>query len=318
MYIRRVENLILDSRVETENEEFTDNTGIQDDEFIRYFNDAQEDLQSAIARAHQNVFIAEAIRDVVVNQEAYALPDDIYLDNRISAVWFSDTGSSKDRRRLQAGSMIERVFDKTQNPALYIRSTNELILTPVPGQSVANGLFFNYVRRLSKIDKRRGQVLSFATSGNALTALTLDPDAELDADALLEENYLSVVNRDGDRQMQRIPFTEINQATGVVTLVPGFEFKAGESIAVGDYVVRGRFGANRSEMPTNVERYLIAYTNWKILKRDSSTDSAEQSEELRAMRGEIVNLFNEIDDDEKNIAIKNTQFLDDDDLFIFF
>lgn len=71
-------------------------------------------------------------------------------------------------------------------------------------------------------------------------------------------------------------------------------------------------------MPTICERYLLAYMNWKILKRDSNTDSAEQTTELADMRSEIVQLFAEIDDDVKSVPIQNTQFLDDDDLFIFY
>lgn len=330
MFARRVENLVVDCRRETENEEFTDTTGIQDEEFIRYMNDAQEDLQSAIARQHQRVFVKHRQYDSRAQVDTYDLPEDIYLDNRITNVWYTETGNSSDYRRLMSGQLVERVFDKSQNPALYIRSMNQLILTPIPGSSTKNAILIAYVRRLPRLDVRRATVQSVTVDGDQITELIFDANVSFDRDALLEEGYISIVNRDGAPTMQQIPILDIDANTGLATVAPDFRFRnepmilnqttleKAETIAVGDFAVRGRFGANVTELPTVCERYLLAYMNWKILKRDSNQDSVEQTAELQSMRQEIVDIFAEVDDDTKNIAIQNTQFLDDDDLFIFY
>ena len=77
MFITRVENLITTARRESENDEFTDNTGISDEDFIRWLNNAQEDLQSAIVRQHQRVFgrrVAVGGGGVPVEQAEVRLP----------------------------------------------------------------------------------------------------------------------------------------------------------------------------------------------------------------------------------------------------
>jgi hypothetical protein len=317
--MRRVEQLITASRIQTENEEFTDTTGIQDTEFIQYLNDAQEQLQSDIARNFQNVFVEEKTYDVIAEQSDYPLPDDAYLENRISNVWFSHNGQRKNSRLLKAGSLKERTYTKVTIPSIYIRTTGKFILSPIPQTTIKNAIIINYVKQLNRLDVRRGQVSSLTTSGSTITSLTLDPATFTtdDRSAILNECFLSVVDKCGDVKMRRVPIADINATNGAVTLEAGFAFESGESIAVGDYVVAGKLATNRCELPDMCERYLIQYTNWKILKRDSSNDSAEQSQELLDMRSEIVETFKQVDDDVKTVTITDTSFIDEDDLYIF-
>lgn len=303
--------------MQTENEEFTETTGISDEEFIQYLNDAQEQLQSDIVRNHENLFIGDYTYDIVGGQSEYPMPDDAYIGNRLSNVFFSHNGNSNNRKLLKAGSLKERTFTQVGVPSIYIRSSGKLILSPVPQSSISDGLFINYVYLLNKLDKRRARIDTVTTSGNTITALKFDLSEELDSTALLNKCFMCVVDKCGEVKMRRIPISDINISTGDVTLEPGFEFLDGESIASGDYVVAGKFASNVSELPDMCERYFIQYCNWKILKRDSSNDSAESSTEVDAMRAEIVETFKEIDDDVKTVTITDTSFLDEDDLFIF-
>ena len=55
------------------------------------------------------------------------------------------------------------------------------------------------------------------------------------------------------------------------------------------------------ELPEIAERYLLAYVEWKLLKRDSSVDSAEAMQELATMEAEIVNSYKHINDDVQTI-----------------
>ena len=74
---------------------------------------------------------------------------------------------------------------------------------------------------------------------------------------------------------------------------------AGESstIPAGAYIVGGKDTTTHSDLGIEVERYLIAYCAWKILKRDSSMDSTEAMQELQLMAQEIVKSYALITDD---------------------
>lgn len=317
--MRRVEFLITRSRRETENSDVTDTTGIQDQEFIDYLNDGQKDIQSAICRQHQKVFVKEKIVDIVGEQEVYVLPDDIYLDNRITNVWYSDTGKTRDNRRLRSGTLTERIFDRSNVPALYIRRSGSILLSPIPRSTIVNGLTLNYVKKLPELDVRRAKISSVVldTSTRKITSLFLDITANFDRDALLEDSYMCVVDLKGNQQMARIEFTNINQVTGEVTVESSFVYEEGETAIANWFVVRGFNAANiATDLPETCERYLTSYTNLEILKRDSSVDVGENTQELMAVKAEVVGIFKQVDDDVKHITIDDTQFIDDDDLSI--
>jgi hypothetical protein len=61
------------------------------------------------------------------------------------------------------------------------------------------------------------------------------------------------------------------------------------TIAAGDYITLKEYGTTHSSLPANIERYLKAYAVWKLLRRDSSSDSAEQYQELIAIESQIIN-----------------------------
>jgi len=315
--MRRVENLIERIRRETENEEFTPNTGISDEEIVDFLRDAQSDLQSAIARQHQDVFIAEKKMDVVYSQEAYDLPEDILLQNRISKVWYSSSGDPRRNKRLRPSNLTERIFDRASTPAMYIRRNRQLLLNPIPTKNVVQGLTINYVKKLPDLDKRRAKIATVTLDTNTITSLFLDITAELEREELLKEDHLCIVSKSGDQKMRRIPFTDIDPNTGEVIL-EAFTFEDGETAAAGDYIVSGYDAYNLSDLPDTCERYLVSYGKLQMFKRDSSYDSQEATSELMSMRDEIVEIFKEVDDDVKNIPINDTQFIDDMDDWNFY
>jgi hypothetical protein len=90
-----------------------------------------------------------------------------------------------------------------------------------------------------------------------------------------------------------------------VTITSGFTFEDGETISAGDWVCAGDFCTTHSELPEEVERYLIAYSAWKILKRDSNADFAEQQQELLEMETEIVAAYADLLDDIYEVPIIN-------------
>ena len=72
------------------------------------------------------------------------------------------------------------------------------------------------------------------------------------------------------------------------------------------YIIGGKDVTTHGELPRSVERYLIAYCSWKILKRDSSVDSSEAQLELAAIAQEIINSYALISDDVQFIPKLNS------------
>lgn len=300
MSSRLVNRLIDQVRRQTENEDVTSSVGITDAEFLQFLNDAQHRLQSVITSTHPTIFTNEKELDVIVDLEAYSIPSDALMQNKLVTVEYSPSGAFEDYYHLEPTRMKRRDTAVQGFPVTYIRRSGKILLQPRPQQ--AGLLRVNYVKRLWELDTRRGIIQTAVTDDTAktITSLQLDassPSPALDTNSLLEHNYLCIVDRDGNMKMQNIPFTAIDSATGVVTIDSSFTFESGESLSPGDYAVGGRDASTHSELPRMCERYLIAYCAWKILKRDSSIDSAEAQAELSEMESDIVNSFADITDD---------------------
>jgi len=297
---RIVDRLIDQVRRETENEDVSSTSGIQDIEFLQYLNDAQDRLQSLITATHPTVFVKEKIVDVIVDTEIYDIPEDAYKENAVTTVEYSPSSNIEDYYHIEQTTMKRRDTAVQGFPVTYIRRSGQVLLQPRPQQ--AGSLRLNYIKRIDRLDKRRGvvAVALLDDSTRTITTLEFDPSSSnpaLDANTLLEDNYLTICDRDGKPTMRNIPIDAIDAGTGVVTVSAGFTYEEGESISVGAYPVSGKDARTHSELPRMCERYLIAYASWKILKRDSSVDFAEQQSELLQMENDIVNSFADIDDD---------------------
>lgn len=306
--MRRIDLLVTQSRKDSENQDFTDTTGIDDESFLYWVNSAQERMQSLITAKNPSVFEAEKIVSVVANQEAYALPSDIFLGTRVENIEFSETGLLANYRQLKQGRLLERISGIPGVPYFYIRRSSTILLQPIP-QSSSGLLRITYQKKLPKLDKRRGQVGTVVLTSDAITSLILDTTQLIDRDALLEEDFITVVDRYGNIKMQDIPIDDINEASGTVTITSGFTFQSGETIAAGDYVLRGAFSTTHSQLPEVCERYLVAYMSWKAFKKDSNDDSQEGAQEMAVLEADIMESFSEPDTDVDYIPVLDNQYL---------
>jgi len=312
--MRRIDLLITQSRRATENVEFNDASGLGDEEFLQYSNDAQDRLQSQIYTIFPDIFLAEKEITATQGVEAFPIPDDAFLGSRIRLIEYTHTGLTKDYYSLKKGELFERISDIRSNPSFYIRRGNEFLIEPTSDTTSAK-LRITYQKRLPRLDVRRGTVKSAVldTGTNKITSLTLDTSVLLDDTALLEEDEITIIDKFGFCQMRRIQILAISTSTGVVTVDPDFTFETGETISAGNFSVRGPESTTHSQLPNIAERYIIAYMNWKILKRDSSNDSIEQTQELQVIEQDIINSFKQPDGDVANITILDDQFLLTDD-----
>tara|TARA_Y100000817_G_C16837314_1_gene536324 strand:+ start:678 stop:1646 length:969 start_codon:yes stop_codon:yes gene_type:complete len=307
--MRSITKLIDQVRAQTENEEVSDFVGIKDQEFIQYLNDAQYNLQAQIVHQHPRVFIKEEIISAVSGQEKYDLPSDCFLKNKVHNVEYSPTGAEDDYYVIEEDTIKYRNPGVTGNPVKYIRLSGQLLLTPQP-QGFGK-IRINYVKRLPELDKRCARVKTQATiATSGLINIELDNDTlTTEVDSILQHDYICIVDKEGKRIFSNLEISEISYdpatnlnrdpiaATYITVIGKSATSEDTVTIPAGSFIVGGRDTSTHSQLDTSVERYLIQYAAWKILKRDSSVDSGEAIQELQLMATEIIKSYAMISDD---------------------
>jgi hypothetical protein len=308
---RRVDRLITHIRNITENDTTNAATDITDNEIIEYINEGQSRLQGRIVAQHPRVFIEETTISSVADQEEYSLPTNAMLASKILSVEYTDdTGADPVYTKLKRGYDRDRASHLSGHPCKYIfrdkmtDAASSILLSPRPSTS-SGTIRVQYVRRLDDLDKRRGIISAVTTTSTQLTALTLDTsgDPPIDSDDLDDHDYITIVNKLGVIQMRNIQFDSVDTSTGVVTLTANHTFESGEAAAIGDYIVAGKDTSSHSKLPRSLERYLIQFSAWKIFKRDSSTDSSEALQELLAIEQEVLESYQELNEDDIEIPV---------------
>lgn len=307
--MRAIERLINDSRASTENLSFSTDAGIQDDECLGYANDAQDRIFSLIIGTFPAMFQEEKTISVNAQTESVDIPNDAYFGIRIELVEFSRTGNARDYYQLDKGSIQERISSVVNEPSFYIRRSKNMLLQPLS----TNGgtLRLTYVKAIPRLDKRRSKVSSVTLGTDSISSLILDTAMldSVDSTYMADLEYITIADKDGVVKMKNIPITDIALSTGIVTVYPGFTFESGETIIAGDYVFGGKNSCNISQLPDACERYLKAFMDWKLLKRDSSSDSIEQNAELKEIEMEIIQAVAVADEGVSTIPIIDSQFM---------
>jgi hypothetical protein len=102
-------------------------------------------------------------------------------------------------------------------------------------------------------------------------------------------------------------------ATDVVTLAANVSTYLVTGYALADlangYMTLGKYSTTHSKLPDTAERYINEYMNWKIFRRDSSSDSDETNMELKEIEQEIVNSFHMPDKTVKSFPIADYSLL---------
>lgn len=306
MSTRRAEQIIAQVRRQSKNEDYGPTSGISQEEILYYLNEGLADLQASIVNEHDRAFIKEALMDTVANQEVYTLPQDMLDHGGLVSVEYSDSGNSQYYYKLEPLQPRERSSSLSASPNFYIRRANTILLRPIPTNSIVNGLRLQYIKRVDKLNIRRGQVSAVTLSTNTITALTLNIATFTNPNGFSEDDYMCIVDKDGNVKMRNIRFDSINTGSGVVTVSSGFTFETGETIAVGDYMVIGRnTSTNQLDIDETVERYLIQYAVLKVNQTDSNNDSQESAQNLLMMKQQIIDSYADMDEDLTSIPETN-------------
>lgn len=266
--------------------------GIADTTIVSDINDALAFLQSRIISVYANEFIEEDIQNTVVDQEAYDIDDNIFL-NRKLVVEFSPDGSLDKYFPLPPATLQER--DTSSGDVYqYIRRNKQILLNKIPNRADSK-IRINYYRALDKLDVRRGQITSKNT-----TTIVLDNDSWLDSLALSGATYFCTVNSVGVVKDYNVPIT--SYTSGTRTLVYPSQTM---NCAAGDYVVVGKYTTTHlsEDHPERMLDFAKIVAQARIFSQDSSIDEITKTKEAADILTDIIDSYSQTTDDIQDIPI---------------
>lgn len=304
--MRRIDLLIESARERSKNSDYSvDSTtgvvtsGISDDQFIEWANDAQDHLQAMILDAYPEEFIETSTITLTSGTAEYTIPDRVFINNKIISVQYSHSGNVADYERLDQLKPRDR-RSVSGYPYGYIRRGNSIILVDIPNRSGAL-LRVEYYRELDDLDIRRAKV-SGTPSGATITLLGPTGSAASTVEELKisDAEQICIVDGLGNVLLYNgvvSTSTPYNTATNVLTLAANVStyLVSGYTLAnlADKFVVLRSYSSTHSALPDNCERYIRTYMQKRALTVDESNTSVEEDVELKSIELDIIKSFAE-------------------------
>lgn len=301
--MKRVEQIIDMARKLSRNQRYDSNSGVQQDVFVQYLNNAQDALIKEISNLKCKFFKKQIVVDIVPNQEKYDYPDDI-MSQMIDTIQWTDTISGTYWQTLYKSYTKEKITLQPGYPFAYVPYHDGYYLNP----PIQRGkLWISYERTVKKAQKRAGKIASLTLVGDVLSALTLDTtDSFYDANEINNDFYLCVVDKYGALKASNIQYNSIS--AGVFSLSP-FTLATGETLAVGDYILVGKNTCNVPDFPDICESFLIKYMVYDAKYSDASQWSAEAKQDMADSFKSLSYIFAHSNDDISVPLISNLDYL---------
>ncbi len=298
MGTRRIDILIREVRRETGNEDYGANAGISDSQICSYFNDALSLVERGINAEMANQFRAETFINLVADQEKYDLPTDFLPSGGVLSVEYAigdPTGSNPNWQPMKEITDLERNRGSRSIPYAYEVVNKQIWIKDKPQTAKTSGLRVVYIKRLSRLDIRRGklEIVTLNTSALTITALEVYTSSILTPNEYNLNESCCIVNADGTLQMRNIKLDgSLDTGTGLIPVRSGFTYTSGDTAAIGNYVV---FGQNASthqlDLGEEFEGFLKAYASWKIQQEDSNSDSSEKMKEFQLTATSLLEAY---------------------------
>lgn len=305
--MRLSEDIIRLAREFTGNQDYTEDAsrtttaGLSQNLIVEFLNEAQDHLQAAIISVYPTEFTAQ--KEIsLTGVEAYSVPDNMFINNKLLMVEYSSTGDSQDYYKLPQRTLIERMTSTSSDPDFYIRRSGQILLNPIPTNSRGK-IRVSYYRDLDNIDIRRGVIDAITLTPTAITALSCGITDDYQTE-LSRAEYVCINDRNGNVKMYNIPVTAYNTSTGDFTIAGGsYTFASGETGATGQYITIGQYSTTHSKLPESCERYLKIYAQKRLLTKDSNNNSIFEDSELKTIEADILANYANASEDIEEIAI---------------
>lgn len=290
----------------------TNLVGIETKDFLRQANYAQQKLQSKISMISHEVFEQTQEISVVAGQAAYSISDNVFIGTRIRSVRYSRSGTTADYRRLLPKTPYD-TYSNTGWPTRYHRRNGQIILEPTPDVS-GGKIEVVYERSLDNLDLRRGRV-DGTPSGAIIDLSHASGSPSADDEALFVENaYVCISDAFGTPMLYNGVISSYNAGTDTLTLVADVSTYLVSGFALADlangYLTLGKWSTTHSSLPDECERYITAYVNKAIFKRESSDKTGGEDADLNDILQDIVSSFKIPDKDVKPIPILDFTMFD--------
>ncbi len=266
--------------------------GISDTIILSDINDALAFLQSRIISVYANEFISEDIQNTVVDQEAYTIDDNVFLNRRLT-VDFSPNGALDGYFPLPPATLQQR--DTSSGDVYqYIRRNKQILLNRIPDRSDSK-VRINYYRSIDKLDIRRGQITS-----KTATTVVLDNDDWLDNLSLSGATYICIVSSTGAVKDYNVVVTSYDSGSRTIT-IPSQTLVG----IAGDYVVVGKYTTTHlsEEHPERMLDFAKVMAQARIFNQDSSMDEIAKTKEAADILTDILDSYSQTTDDIQDIPI---------------
>lgn len=315
--MRYVGDLLTEIRQRAHNQEFTigaatssleDVTeGIGNQQLLAYVNEGQTHIQSAIINQHPVEFVTSKEIAIVSGQEEYSIPDNLFVNNRIISVQYSSTSQARDYWNLSQRPLRDRFTDTSSHPSWYIRRSGKILLNPVP-VSTTGSIRVEYYREADRLQLRAGQVSSITDNGT-ISALSISTASDLpNLINNIGDKYLCICDKDGVVKEYNVAYTSYDSGTGAFTGIS--HVRTGSSaIATSDFITIGKYTTTHSTLPSNCERFLVAYGALLVFKTDTSQDWGDEAQVIQTMKQDILDSFGDMDEDVKDFPVLDGEIL---------
>lgn len=304
--MRRLEQLIDICRKETGNTRYDNSyegSGISQAVFVQHFRDAQDSLYMHIVAKKTKFFRKTLEVPVVPMQEFYAWPSDMYV-RALETLQWRDSRYGASPITLLMSYTKEKLAMRTGYAYSYIPSNEGIEMNPPINYG---NLYMTYEKKLPNLQKKAGKITAAAIAGGNLTSLEVDgADKIYDQDEINSDFFLCVVDKFGNVKAKDIQYESC--ANGVFTMNP-FAIPAGQSLAVGDFILVGQNSCNVAELPDICEGYLRKYVIYRVRYGDYSAWTKEAKDDLGAYLTEMDDSFGRLSEDISQIPITNYDYL---------
>lgn len=301
--MRRVELLIDTARKLSQNTRYDETSGVTQDIFVQFLNNAQDSLIMEVQNLKTKYFKKQVVVDVVPNLEVYSYPDDCYMQHLDTIQW-TDSPTGTYWTTLFKTTTKEKITIQPGYPFAYVPYEDGIHLNPPIKQGK---LYITFVRTPNKLQKRAGKINNLTIVGSTLSAMTLDiTEASFDQNEINSQNYLCVVDKFGKIKASNILYDSIS-SMGNFTLDP---FNLGTStIAIDDYICVGENCVNLPQWVDICEGYLLKHMVYEAKYGDSSAWTDAAVKDMAAYFAKLSTSFATISDDVTSIVISNLDYI---------
>ncbi len=301
--MRKVEQLIDVVRKLSQNTRYDATSGVPQDIFVQYLNNAQDSLTMEVTNLKTKYFKKQVVVPVVPYQAVYSYPEDCIMQHLDTVQW----------TQAQSGTYWQTLFRTTQKekitiqpgyPFAYVPFEDGIHMNPPIQQGL---LYITYEKLPKKMQKRAGIINSATTLSGNLTSLSLDiTESSFDETEINSENFLCVVDKYGNVKASNIVYDNVS-SLGVFSMDP-FALGTG-TVAIGDYVCIGKNVSNISEYPDICEGYLIKHAVYEAKYGDSSSWTAAALQDMQMHFQKLSGTFATLGDDVTDIPITRLDYI---------